>query len=77
MVQQSDIVYVNLIGAKRVSISCVSEIAYGYTYNKLVVIAMEEDNIHRHAFINQEAAHIFTSSEEAEAYLEKLAKGIL
>jgi nucleoside 2-deoxyribosyltransferase len=73
MVKSSDIVYANLIGATRVSIGTCMELAWAYDRGKHVIIAMEDDNLHRHAFVNTAADAIFASHLEAMAYILDLA----
>jgi nucleoside 2-deoxyribosyltransferase len=64
-VETSDAVIVNLIGATRVSIGTVMEIAWAYAYRKPVICIIEEPekqetgfasssgNIHEHAMLNE------------------------
>lgn len=75
MVHSSDIVYVNLMGAKNVSIGCMMELAWAHELGKHSIVAMEEDNIHRHAFVIEAADIEFRSHEEAIQYLTTLAEG--
>jgi len=78
MVTQTDILYVNLIGAtEKVSVGSVSEMAWGSLLGKYIVLAMDKESIHRHAFIMEEADIIFDSTEEAEDYLITLANGTI
>jgi len=42
------VLLVNFLGAKRVSIGTVMEIAWAYLQGKPIVVVIEEDNIHRH-----------------------------
>ena len=76
MVTQSDIIYANLMGAtEQVSIGSMFELAWASLLGKYVVLAMDEDGVHNHAFVKEAADTVFYSSEEAEAYLETFAKG--
>ena len=77
MVKQCDVIYVNLMGAQRVSIGCVAELAFAKAYGKHSVIAMEADNIHQHAFVLAMAHIIFPATDEAVSYLGDLAKTYL
>lgn len=77
MVRQSDIVLANLVGSKHVSIGTVSELAWAFDNKKHVIIVMEKDNVHRHAFVLEFADVIFETSDEAMQYLWKLAHGSL
>jgi nucleoside 2-deoxyribosyltransferase len=75
MVMQADVVYINLCGATRVSIGCVAEMAIAHATNKHIVLAMEADSVHNHAFILEMASVIFNDDFAAETYLIKLIKG--
>ena len=72
MVKQSDILYANFMGAKSVSIGSMMELAWGSDSDKQVVIVMEEDNVHMHAFVLEAATIVFHSEEEAIEYLRQL-----
>ena len=74
MVSTVDVVYVNLFKSEKVSIGCVSEIAWAKAFGKHIVVAMEEGNIHNHAFIKENATIVFPTVEEAENYLSLLVK---
>lgn len=51
-VRRCDAVFVNLLGATKVSIGTVMEIAWARAFNKPVVCVMEKDNIHSHSMLN-------------------------
>jgi nucleoside 2-deoxyribosyltransferase len=72
MVRTCDVVLVDFTGAKTVSIGCVGELSWGDILGKHTVVVMEENNIHRHAFTDEEADIIFTNLDDAKAYLQKL-----
>lgn len=74
MTKKADIVFANFLGAKLVSIGSVMELAWAFDHGKHVVIAMEEDNIHRHAFVMQCADIIFPTHEESIDYLTHLKR---
>jgi nucleoside 2-deoxyribosyltransferase len=76
MINQADVVYINLTGSKSISIGCCMELAFAYTHHKHVILVMEKDNIHKHCFVLESADIIYETTEEAEAYLNRLAKGI-
>jgi nucleoside 2-deoxyribosyltransferase len=76
MVHQSDVVYVNLIGATTVSIGCCMELAFAKAYNKHTIVVMESTNIHNHCFVLQCANIVFENTKEAEEYLKQLITGI-
>lgn len=73
MIRTADMIYCNLMGAKSVSIGCVSEMAAGAVLGKHVIVAMEPENIHRHAFILEAADAVFAAHEDAMQYLLKLS----
>jgi hypothetical protein len=73
MVLKADVIYANFLGTKIVSIGSMFELAWASFNNKLVIVTMEEDNIHRHAFVMEGASTIFTTEEETLDYLHKLS----
>jgi len=74
MVLQADIIYANFLGTPLVSIGSMMELAWASDHNKHIIVTMEEDNIHRHAFV-LEAAHIVVTTEmDALDYLKKLVE---
>jgi len=78
MVSQSDIVYADLTGAKQVSIGTMMELAWASHMGKYVVLAMEKNNPHAHAFVFEAAHTVFPTSERAIEYLVNfnLSEGI-
>jgi len=77
MVQNSNIIFVNLVGAVKVSIGSVMELAWADMLNVHSVVALDEPNVHQHPFVVDCADIIFPTEEEALFYLEKLASGTL
>ena len=73
MVNQSDILYANFLGASDVSIGSMFELAWGSNAGKQVIVVMEEENIHQHAFVLEAATIIFETTEDAMKYLTQLA----
>ena len=69
MVNWCDILYCNLTMAEIVSIGSTMELAWAHLLRKHTVLAMQSDNIHRHAFILEAADVVFESHEEALEYL--------
>lgn len=70
---RSDVVLVNLIGATKVSIGTIMEVAWAWDNDVPVVLVMEENNIHSHAMLNEATGfRVFT----LEAGLE-IVKAIL
>lgn len=72
-VQTADLILVNLIGAERISIGTVMEIAYADAARTPVVLAMEPGNNHTHPMLEQASGFIVHTLEEAVA----LTKAIL
>jgi len=75
MVEQSDIILANLTGATRASIGSMFELAWASILGKYVVVVMEKQNVHRHAFVLQAADVIFEDAETAVEYLKRLSLG--
>lgn len=64
-VKSSDALLVNLLGAERVSIGTVMEIAFAYAYRIPVVVIVEEDNIHwQHPFIQEACGYRVNNLED-------------
>jgi nucleoside 2-deoxyribosyltransferase len=63
-VQRSDVIFVNLLGAKIVSIGTVMEIAWARAFNKPVVCVMEKDNIHHHSMLDYACGYIVETLED-------------
>ena len=67
----SDVVLVNLLDAKKVSIGTVMEIAWAYAHNIPVVVVMEaregdkRNNLHDHGMINEATGYRVTSLDTA------------
>jgi nucleoside 2-deoxyribosyltransferase len=60
-----DLVLVNFIGAERVSIGTCIELGWADASRRPLVVAMEEDNIHRHAMVNEVSGFIVNTLDEA------------
>lgn len=72
-IRQSNIVLSDLTkGQDLVSIGTVSEIALANELNKHTVTVMQEDNIHRHAFVIENSDLIFEYMDDALDYLRDL-----
>lgn len=55
--QQADVLFVNLLGAEKVSIGTVMEIAWADSYGKPIVLVIEESgNVHDHGMIREVSA---------------------
>jgi nucleoside 2-deoxyribosyltransferase len=75
-VKSADVVYASFIGCTRVSIGSMMELAWAVDNNKHVVVAMEKENPHRHAFVLEAASVVFETEKEAKTHLKTLIKGI-
>lgn len=62
--KRSDLIFVNFLGAKRVSIGTVMEIAWARAFQIPVVVVMEKDNIHNHAMLNYASGFIVETLDE-------------
>jgi len=74
MVRQADVVFVNLFLTEWVSIGSVSELAWAHLLGKQTVIALEEGNIHEHAFVVQMADIRYPNPRMARDYLKELCQ---
>ncbi len=54
----ADLILVNFMGAEKISVGTVMEIAMGWAYRKPVVIAMEDSNPHHHPMLDVAAGWI-------------------
>jgi nucleoside 2-deoxyribosyltransferase len=72
MVKQSDIVLCDFTGATKVSIGCTGEVCVGAALGKHVVVVMDKENIHNHAFILEAADIIYDNLDDAINYLKKI-----
>lgn len=60
-----DLVLVNFLGAERVSIGTCIELGWADAARRPLVVAMEEDNVHRHAMVNTVSGFIVPTLDEA------------
>lgn len=68
-----DAILINLLGAERVSIGTVMEIAWGHAFHKPMVLVMEkENNIHEHAMLREACPYRVETMEEAYEVLAAL-----
>lgn len=73
MVSQCDIVFADLVGAQHVSIGTTMELAWAALLGKHTIVAMDKDNIHRHAFILEAADIVLEDLQSAIDYLRRIA----
>jgi nucleoside 2-deoxyribosyltransferase len=75
-VQSADVVYASFVGCTRISIGSMMELAWASFLGKHVVVAMESQNPHHHAFVLEAASVVFGTEKEAKTHLKTLIKGI-
>lgn len=73
MVHQADVVLVDLMGAERISIGCMMELAWAYHERKHTVLVMEAGNLHHHLFVFQAADVTYPSLDDAVDYVCRLS----
>ena len=74
LVKNSNIVYANLLDAKRVSIGTCMELAWAYDCGKHIILSIEKTgNLHQHAFVLTAADVIYHTHEEAMLYIKEMA----
>ena len=72
-VYTSDAVFVNFLGAEKVSIGTVMEIAWAYAFRKPCVVVMEpEKNPHDHAMLRDSSTYITSTIENGIVLLKTL-----
>lgn len=69
-VQRSDLIVVNFLGADKVSIGTVMELAWAFSMQKQIILITEEGNIHNHIMINEAVNYIVDSVEQAMQLVE-------
>lgn len=67
---RASMVLMNLVGATRVSIGTMIEAGWADAARVPLVVAMEADNVHRHAMLNEVAGFIVPTLEEAVAVVK-------
>lgn len=65
-----DMILMNLLGATRISIGTMIEAGWADGARRPIVVAMEQDNMHRHAMLNEVAGFIVPTLEEAVAVVK-------
>ena len=71
-VKSADIVFVNLCSPRRISVGTVIEIAWAHLLDKPCIVCMEEDNVHRHAMLNNCASIIVPTLEDGIQVLKDM-----
>lgn len=66
-VMRCDMLLVNFLGASKVSIGSVMEIAWADAWRKPIILVMEKENIHSHSMIKEVSGYIVSNLDEAVA----------
>ncbi|OGZ29841.1 MAG: hypothetical protein A2931_02330 [Candidatus Niyogibacteria bacterium RIFCSPLOWO2_01_FULL_45_48] len=64
-VMRADAIIVNFLGAKKVSIGSIMEIAWADAWRKPIIIVMEMDNVHNHSMVREVSGFIVATLDEA------------
>ena len=56
--QRADVVLMNLLGADRISVGTMIEAGWADAARRPVVLAMEDDNVHRHVMLKEVAGYV-------------------
>jgi nucleoside 2-deoxyribosyltransferase len=75
-VLRADVVLANLSGATIISVGTIFELAWAYDHGKYVIIVMENNNIHSHAFVEQSASAVVETLDDALTVLGVLASSV-
>ena len=67
-----DVLLVNVLGAKTVSIGTIMELAWSYDAGVPIVLVMEEGNPHSHAIFNEAASYIVDNLDEGITLVKAL-----
>jgi nucleoside 2-deoxyribosyltransferase len=67
-----DVLFVNFLGAQKVSTGTVLEIAWADAKDIPIILVMEEDNIHRHAMIMECAGYVVPTLDDGMHILKSL-----
>jgi len=70
--QRSEVVWVNLLGAERVSIGTCIEFGWADAARVPIVTTMEPENIHDHAMVREVSGYIIPTIEESFATVRAL-----
>lgn len=70
-VKRADMVLANFLGAQKISIGTIMEIAWAYAWRIPIVVIMEENNPHNHAMI-REIALVVSNLDEAIEIVKRI-----
>lgn len=68
----ADVVFVNLLGAKRVSIGTVMEVAWAFIARKPSIVVQEKGNIHEHPMMYESSSFVVENLETGIQVLKAL-----
>ena len=71
-VERTTGLFVNLIGAKKVSIGTVMEISFAWSLRHPVIIVMEKDNIHHHSMLEATSGWVVEDINEGIEIAKKI-----
>lgn len=60
-----DLLLANFLGAERVSVGTVSEIAWAWILRKPIIVVMEPGSIHDHIFVTEQAGFVVPTLNQA------------
>ena len=66
-VMRCDTILVNFLGASKVSIGSVMEVAWADAWRKPIIIVMEKNNVHSHAMLREVSGFIVSNLDDAIA----------
>lgn len=64
-IQRSDIMLVNLLDAKRVSIGSMVEIGMAYALGRKVIVVLDKGDMHDHPFVTETSALVLNNLDDA------------
>ncbi|HOK20998.1 MAG TPA: hypothetical protein PLS18_02335 [Candidatus Paceibacterota bacterium] len=62
---RAHLVLMNFLGAKKLSIGSIMEVAWAYAYRRPLITLMEEDNPHNHPMVREASNFILIDLDEA------------
>lgn len=74
-VRWCDVLFVDLVGARTVSIGTMCEIGMAYALGKYIVVVDEPGSRHNHLFVRQAASIMFAYVDDAIRYLTEVYGG--
>ena len=72
-IRRSDAIVANFLHSTERSIGTVFELGYARSLGKLIIVVMDEQNVHEHAFIREAASFVVPTLKDAEDLLEQLS----